>query len=224
MNEQQLEAIKTAARNVFVIAFGIIVYFLAGVEIAEVTFGGLRAPAKYPEVLRFAAVAGMLWFWWRYYVVWKPFRHNYLQNLEVDIRRHPEFLDFLGQYLRDNHEARYRQFQRALSPPNTWKLSNNQQFSRFSRYKLTAKTLKIDSGGPSQGYRWPDADTAPLVVNIPKWIYWNLYLRLSVVRALSHSDFADFMLPHLVVLTALSFIILSWFGFDASGVFGLLTP
>lgn len=76
------------ARNLFVIAGAIIVYLLAGADLANLAVLGIRAPAEYPVVFSHASVVALVWFWWRYQVSWldsnarKDFRNDYLSQLQ----------------------------------------------------------------------------------------------------------------------------------------------
>lgn len=221
MADQNRSLLQNRARNLFVIASGISVFLLAGADIEQLAFGAIKTPARYPEVVRAAAVVLLLWFWWRYTISWLDSREKYDIDYLRALHSSGRFQEWLLKQLQKNHSDFLHE--RFLDTNPEGEVSGEvtdireDSPSRFS-YKVSTITFKQT---PDTGIVIKAGPNAP-EIKIPFFFHFRMSTGFRLWRALRREDFADTMLPHIIASVAAALIIFAWLGFDPAGFFGWL--
>lgn len=221
MADANRSLLQSRARNLFVIASGICVFLLAGADIEQLAFGAIKTPARYPEVVRAAAVVLLLWFWWRYTISWLDARDKY----DVDYLRALHLSDRFQEWLLQQLQQSYSEFlhERFLDTHPEGEVSgevmniNEDSPSRFS-FKVSTITFKQSEDTGIVIKAGPNAPE----LKIPFIVHVRMSTVFRVWRALRREDFADTVLPHIVASVAATLVFFAWLGLDPAGVFGLL--
>lgn len=219
----QQNLLRTRARNLFVISSAIIVYLLAGADIEQLAVGALKTPARYPEVLRAAAVVALFWFWWRYFVVWLRHRSEFRREVRAAMRRTKLFQNFFKKKLKADYADSLEYMESTVlggpGGPRGYITNVHAEGSRRLRTVVHQITFDVEGMGNCLAHV---RESEGLIVDIPWWMYFGLAPFVSIWQAFRGEDFGNVVLPHVVALTALVFVSLSSMGVDPAGLFGIL--
>ncbi|HNP64928.1 MAG TPA: hypothetical protein PKH39_13410 [Woeseiaceae bacterium] len=189
---------------------------------------GLRAPARFPQVFAWAASIALLWFWWRYLVVWLDarsrleFRKDFLQALRQTkwFQRHLLKNIDTDTVLKSADEAGYL---------TGGEMSIEQIFVDGDK-RLIAKVEQIsvadvseESGSLYSVNSYQMMDGKPILVAIPWWMHYGIGIPFYWWRVIRHEYFANQIFPHILFVVALALIVLKVAGFDPAGLFGILS-
>ena len=225
------KSLEQRARNLYVISGVIIVYLLAGADLNNLTLLGFRVPAKYPIVFSIASVLALLWFGWRYRLIWKKqkigkaFRDNHLRALHQTLPfrflvktslPHATILaSHFGYDVNDPNvtESEYMSY----DPPALHERGYK------SRSSIAIKTLTYFRGGQNIEIGIKSfPDKAYLLIDVP----WKLHFRYSPPlywsKAWNEEEFAAQRLPVVAFFLAILLILCKSFGGDPAGVWGLI--
>ena len=215
--------LRTRTRNLFIISSAIIVYLLAGADIGQLAVGTMKVPARFPEVLKWAAVVVLLWFWWRYFIVWLDHRLAFRNEVRVTLRQTSWFQNFLKKKLITDYGDSLEYMETSVSSGQGATRGDIRNIFTAGTKRLQVIVHQVDFYMEMDGIRTAVArEPEGLIVNIPWWRYFGLVPFISVWQALRKDSFGNVVLPHLVAIAAMVLIGLSFKGVDPAGVFGLL--
>lgn len=207
----------------FVISSAIIVYLLAGADIEQLAVGALKAPARYPEVLRAAAIVALFWFWWRYFVVWLRHRLEFRREVRSALHRTKLFQNFFKKKLKAGYADSLEYMESTVlggpGGPRGYITNVHAEGSRRLQIVVHQITFDIEGMGNCMAHV---RESEGLIVDIPWWLHFGLVPFVSIWQAFRGDDFGNVVLPHLVALTALILVSLNSLGVDPAGLFGIL--
>lgn len=223
MSNNQQNLLRTRARNLFVISSAIIIYLLAGADIEQLAVGALKAPAEYPEVLRAAAVGALIWFWWRYLIVWLSHRKTYRESVLGALHSTQLFQRHLRSSLQTKYADALEQMEIGVSRPLAPQgVITHVYTDKQRRFCATVQQVNFQVEGKGLCATHPPPGQA-LVVDIPWWLYFRLIVPVAIWQAVRQEEFADVILPHITFLAAMFLVWSALFWVDPAGVFGFLS-
>ena len=224
-----MDKTERAARNLYVISSGVIVYLLAGADIQDMSLLGLRAPARYPKIFEGAAIATLLWFWLRYQISnsvkagWWETRKQLLS----DLYNSSLFSKYLISKIQpDPVFETIRISMRKLANAKLYvdKLDIVADKARLVR----VKTYFVRIPNEPHFQRQVGADKLPSEhresLCIPrKDFVWRflIYIPRFLIR---RETFYNRLLPHVIFAVATTLILSSQIGADPAGIFGHMEP
>lgn len=222
-----MDEVNRRARNLFAISAAIILYLLAGVDLEQLSALGIRAPAQYPDVAKGAAVLALLWFWWRYWIVWMKgnARVLFAQAFRSDFRTTNAFQrEFVrtedaiiaGEAARNQYNADRRQTKKIEVGAKLVAVEIDEQ----ERNTAEVKSVVLEVGDARQRLKKSQSITWSEAVDVPLWLTFKSGLWVFLRRIFRHEDFANVMLPHLIAVIALSLAVCKFAGGEPAGFYG----
>lgn len=226
------DKVNSRARNLFVIAFAIIIYLLAGADLDQLTVLGLRAPSRYPIVFSWAAVLALFWFWWRYWIAWMDAesREVFNVNYREDLRQTDAFQKRLAKLknvndLADTLRTQFNGYSLSKGKdqiPDPVKLIRSQlDYSKRSAATVSSVTFQ-NTDHPHYEYIVEVAKlpgNASYSIEIPWWLNVQIGTLVFCRRAVRYEGFANQIMPQILALVALILIVCKVTGLDPAGFF-----
>jgi len=189
---------------------------------------GIRAPAQFPIVFSWASVAALLWFWWRYHILWlnqsarSVFRNAYLRELH---QRKP-FNDYVAKHV--NHQKITNSYSKRTNrhlPPDTTYIGYDEIGPTDQpRLLIHIGILKYNDGKTNHNADQIDFPGERVIeLRVPWWFHWIHSPGFFLWKVIREESFANQLLPQIVFAMATFLIVCKAFGYDPVGLFGLLT-
>lgn len=222
------DKVESRARNLFVVSAAVIAYLFAGANLDQLTALGLRAPASYPVVFRWAASVALVWFWWRYLVAWidarsrVEFRRDFFSSLRQTRMFQRHFLKSID--VDQVADATAKKYGTIVGAPLKFDRVYVDGERRFSA--KIGQISFVNSAKPPTGYSIHVNDMPnyePIEIAVPWWLHYSLGIPYFWWRAVRHEHFANRVLPHVLFIIAIALICCKSLGIEPAGIFGILS-
>ena len=224
-------SLERRARNLYIISGVIIVYLLAGADLENLTLLGIRSPARYPIVFSVASVLALLWFGWRYRLIWisqrlgKTFRDNHLRRLHKTtpftflVKTRVKHTDILASHFATQvndpllNEPEYISYEPPEFPNSGYKSRSLIAIEKLNYFRNGQNFVIVHTSFP---------DKACIKIDVPWHLHYRYSPRLYWSTAFNKDEFAAQRLPVVAFFAAILLILFKLFGADPAGVWGLI--
>ena len=195
-------------RNLFVFAFGVMIFELGGAHLTgHVTVGWIGLEFANPCILMWAAWAGLLYALWRYWA----HRHSMLQRRDLELSIALAFSPSYRALWNDVMEQRPELIPKSGDEQSVWEGVYQPQLVDTGLFRRAITYLRVLQFDPNtEQWRQSHAGGWPTLVPLKGWnrarALW-IELKVTLLSIIRGKWFADYYLPYIVAWIAVALVL-----------------